>query len=209
MIKNKKLFVHFGGSYSGPAPKEFLNFDSSPTLIFERIPLIGRLYKRNKEFFPLNVMYGDIVKGLPLEENSVEGIYCSHVLDHLALIEFRKSLRNIYKLLKKEGIFRAVLPDMKIYSIKYSKNEITSIEFLKATGLGTLNRNRSLKEMLINNFGNSKHLWMWDFQSIEKELLECGFNKVRKAFFNDSLKEEFKMVETESRWKDQPVMVLK
>ena len=81
--------------------KEFLNYDSSPTLIYERIPLIGKLYKKNKEFFPSNVMYGDIVKGLPLEENSIEGIYCSHVLEHLALNELKKSLRNIYKLLKK------------------------------------------------------------------------------------------------------------
>ena len=182
MTKNKKLFVHFGGSYAGPAPKEFLNFDSSPTLRFERIPLIGKLFKKNKEFFPLNVMYGDIVKGLPLEENSVEGIYCSHVLEHLALNELKISLKNVYKLLKKQGIFRAVLPDMKSHSIKYSNGEITSIDFLKKTGLGTLNRNRSFKEMLINHFGGSKHLWMWDFQSMKKELLECGFIKCKRSF---------------------------
>ena len=206
MIKNKKLFVHFGGSYAGPAPKEFLNYDSSPTLIFERIPFIGRLYKKNKEFFPLNVMYGDIVKGLPLEENSVEGIYCSHVLEHLALNELKISLKNVYKLLRKEGIFRAVLPDMKSHSIKYSKGEITSIEFLKSTGLGTLNRNKSFKEMLTNHFGGSRHLWMWDFNSMKKELLECGFVDVREAVFNDSLIKEFKLVETEGRWKNEPVI---
>ena len=51
MIKNKELMVHFGGSYAGPAPKEFLNYDSSPTLRFERIPLIGKLYKKNKGTF--------------------------------------------------------------------------------------------------------------------------------------------------------------
>ncbi len=206
MTKDNKLFVHFGGSYAGPAPKEFLNFDSSPTLRFERIPLIGKLYKKNKEFFPLNVMYGDIVKGLPLEENSVEGIYCSHVLEHLALNELKISLKNVYKLLKKKGIFRAVLPDMKSHSIKYSNGEISSIDFLKKTGLGTLNRNRSFKEMLINHFGGSKHLWMWDFQSMKKELLECGFIEVREASFNDSLNQEFKLVETESRWKNEPVI---
>ena len=206
MIKNKKLFVHFGGSYAGPAPKEFLNFDSSPTLIFERIPLIGKLYKKNKEFFPPNVMYGDIVKGLPLRENSVEGIYCSHVLEHLALNELKKSLRNIYKLLKKEGVFRAVLPDMKSHSIKYSKGEITSIEFLKATGLGTQSRKRSFKEMIINHFGGSRHLWMWDFDSMKKELLESGFTKVREASFNDSSNELFKLVETKHRWTNEPVI---
>ena len=35
MKKIENIFVHFGGSYSGPAPVEFLNYDSSPTLRFE------------------------------------------------------------------------------------------------------------------------------------------------------------------------------
>ena len=192
MVKSKEIFVHFGGSYAGPAPKEFLNFDSSPTLRFEKIPLIGKLYKKNKSYFPKNVIYGDIVKGLPLDENSIKGIYCSHVLEHLALNELRKSLKNVYKLLKKNGVFRAVLPDMKSHSIKYANGEISSIEYLKATGLGTLNRNKSFKELIINHFGGSKHLWMWDFSSMKTELLNCGFLKIREASFNDSLNEEFK-----------------
>ena len=50
MKENKDIFVHFGGSYSGPAPKEFLNYDSSPTLRFERLPLIERLSKKIKFF---------------------------------------------------------------------------------------------------------------------------------------------------------------
>ena len=33
MIKEDDIFIHFGGSFSGPAPKEFRNFDfSSPWL---------------------------------------------------------------------------------------------------------------------------------------------------------------------------------
>ena len=60
--------------------------------------------------------------------------------------------------------------------------------------------------MLINHFGGSKHLWMWDFESMKKELIECGFVEVREAFFNDSSKEEFKLLENESRWKDEPVI---
>ena len=206
MIKNNDILVHFGGSYSGPAPKEFQNYDSSPTLRFEKIPFIGKLYKKNSTFFPSNVMYGDVVKGLPLKKNSVKIIYCSHVLEHLALNEFRKSLKNVYQILKKEGIFRAVLPDMKIHSIKYSNGEISSIDFLKATGLGTLNRSKSFNEMIVNHFGGSKHLWMWDFESIKKELLDCGFREVREASFNDSPYKEFKLVETESRWINEPVI---
>lgn len=206
MKKIENIFVHFGGSYSGPAPVEFLNYDSSPTLRFEKIPFIGKTFKKNKSFFPINVMYGDIIKGLPLKNNTVKGIYCSHVLEHLALLELRKSLRNVYKILQKGGIFRAVLPDLKQYSMKYTNGEINSIEFIKLTGLGTIDRKRSLREILKNNFGASRHLWMWDFDSLKKELFESGFKEVREANYNDSIYEEFKLVETESRWKDEPVI---
>ena len=206
MKKKEDIFVHFGGSYSGPAPKEFLNFDSSPTLRFERIPLIGKTFKKNKNFFPSNVKCGDIIKGLPLQNNTIKGVYCSHVLEHLSLLDLRKSLKNVYKILKKGGIFRAVLPDLRQYCFQYTKGEIDSVDFLKLTGLGTVDRKRSLKEILKNHFGGSRHLWMWDFTSLTNELYSCGFEEVREADFNDSIYEEFKLVETESRWKNEPVL---
>ena len=206
MIEEDDIFIHFGGSFSGPAPKEFRNFDSSPTLIVEKIPFFGKIYKKNENFFPSNVKYGDIVKGLPFKDNSVKGIYCSHVLEHLALNELRKSLKNILKMLKKDGIFRAVLPDLKSYCVQYCNNEISSVDFLKSTGLGTVNRTKSIKEMLINHYGGAKHLWMWDYSSLKKEILDCGFVKFRKAKFNDSCFDEFKLVETKHRWTSEPVI---
>ena len=41
-----KTYVHFGGSWCGPAPYEFDNFDASPTLRLERLPLIGLLVNK-------------------------------------------------------------------------------------------------------------------------------------------------------------------
>jgi hypothetical protein len=35
-------------------------------------------------------------------------------------------------------------------------------------------------------FGRSKHLWMWDYKNIEKELAAAGFVGIRRAEFNDS-----------------------
>ena len=55
------------------APSGWKNFDVSPTLRFERLPLIGRLYSKNQQRFPENVEYGDIVKGIPLPNESQAG----------------------------------------------------------------------------------------------------------------------------------------
>ena len=97
-------YVQYGCGYS--APLGWRNFDASPTLRFERIPLIGRLYKKNKFRFPDNVEFGDIVKGLPIPHDSVKAVYCSHILEHLSLEDFRQAILNTHNILKKGGCFR-------------------------------------------------------------------------------------------------------
>ena len=76
------------------APNEWLNFDASATLKWERIPLIGGISSKNAQRFPANAKPGDIVKGLPVPPACCAGIYASHVLEHLALEDFHAALRN-------------------------------------------------------------------------------------------------------------------
>ena len=79
-------YIQYGSGWC--APKGWRNFDASPTLRFERIPILGRLYTENQERFPKNVEYGDIISGLPVSDNSCQVVYCSHILEHLALEDF-------------------------------------------------------------------------------------------------------------------------
>ena len=65
-----KGYVQYGCGFTAPA--EWVNYDASPTLRFERLPVLGKLYTRNKQRFPDNVKYGDIVKGLPEKADSCD-----------------------------------------------------------------------------------------------------------------------------------------
>ena len=58
-----KKYVQYGCGLS--APKEWLNYDVSPTLILQKTPLLSSVLKLDTAF-PDNVLYGDIVKGLPI-----------------------------------------------------------------------------------------------------------------------------------------------
>lgn len=99
------------------APKSWRNFDISPTLRLQKIPLAAALLqRRGMPKWSDNVEYGDIVAGLPVERNSCKAVYCSHVLEHLALDDFRRALRNTYLYLEPGGIFRFVLPDLEYYA---------------------------------------------------------------------------------------------
>lgn len=48
---------------------------------------------------------------IPFEDNSVECIYCSHVIEHIENIYVQKLFRECFRVLKKDGVFRIVCPD--------------------------------------------------------------------------------------------------
>lgn len=190
------------------APDGWLNFDASPTLRMERIPVVGKalsaLLKRNAAPFPDNVRYGDIVRGLPMAEQSCCGIYCSHVLEHLSLDDFRIALGNTRTLLKSGGIFRLVLPDLAFYIREYQgANSLTAaLDFMRSSGLGEQHRNRGIKGLAGEVLGNSRHRWMWDYPSIEAELKKAEFTHIRPAAFGDSADPKFHEVERWERWEN-------
>lgn len=201
------LYVNYGCGKM--APESWTNFDASPTLRMQNILVLGSIFKNNQEtVFPSNVKYGDIVKGLPLEENSCDGIYCSHVLEHLSLNDFMQALKNTYRVLKPGGIFRCVVPDLETYARDYitaldAGDDNASIDFVGHRSLfGQKSRTRGLKAIVSNYYGNSRHLWMWDKHSLKKALSEAGFVDVRDCEFNDSTDEMFKEVEQESRFRE-------
>ena len=192
--------LQYGSGFSGPA--SWRNFDASPTLLFERLPVIVRLYTKNEARFPESVEYGDIIKGLPVAPNSYKGVYCSHVLEHLSLNDFRVALSNTYKVLQPGGTLRLVLPDLEHSARQYLSNSSNdaAYSFMRETYLGLESRPHNLKAFVVSWHGNSQHLWMWDYKAITLELLNAGFIEVRRASFGDSLDIKFLEVEDKSRW---------
>ncbi len=98
------------------------------------------LMVRNGAFrYPVRyIEYADVAKGLPVSANSAKAVYCSHVLEHLALREFRAAIRNTYSYLASGGRFRLVLPDIEYLVREYmadSSPEAVS-HFMESTRLG-------------------------------------------------------------------------
>lgn len=201
---SKQQFVQFGCGLSSPT--EWLNFDSSPALRLQKLPVVGKLipsgpYGR----FPKNIMFGDIVKGLPVPNNSVELLYCSHILEHLTLNEFSQALNNCYRCLQPGGIFRLVLPDLEFMAQQYvnSTSPEAASEFMRVTWLGKEHRKRDLLAFFKEWLSCSQHMWMWDFKSLSLELEKVGFKNIRRAYFGDSGISAFNEVEDLQRWKNE------
>ncbi len=195
-----KKYVQFGAGLCGPDGWE--SFDVSPTLWLQRLPVFGGLFNTFGPRFPANIRYGDIVAGLPLRVESCHAIYCSHVLEHLSLNDFRKALVNTHSYLVPQGHFRFVLPDLEQLAKDYlaDSSSDAALHFMRQSFLGQEVRRRGIAGLLRASFCNSNHLWMWDFKAISVELLNAGFDSIRRAEIGDGGDAMFDAVEDPDRW---------
>ena len=201
--------VHYGcGHY---APDGWLNFDASLTLKVERLPVVGKMIKKNFQRFPENVMFGDIVRGLPVPAASVDSVYASHVLEHLSRTGMLEALKNTFSMLKPNGTFRLIVPDLEARARRYI-NDIGSRHdandwFIRAACLGRETDPRGVVQHASEFLGRSKHLWMWDYPSMKAVLELVGFVSVRRCNIGDSGLREFESVERHDRFYDEALNI--
>lgn len=203
------LYVHYGCGYC--APEGWLNFDCSPTLRIERLPLLGRVLGRlsgNAERFPDQVKVGDIRRGLPVPEGGVRAAYASHVLEHLSLEDCRAAIASTYRMLAPGGVFRLIVPDLLERARRYvAAAEAGSAEaagtFMQSCYLGAETRPRSALRQLRSMIGNSAHLWMWDEHAMTAELERAGFVAIRRCALGDADDRMFDRVEHPDRFHDR------
>ena len=198
------VYVQFGCGVC--APHNWINFDAGPAFWIEKyLPFLkSALINRGFPDYPANIRYGNVVKALPIPRESAGGIYSSHVLEHLALNEFRQTLRNVYSYLIPGGTFRAVLPDLEWLV----KNYVVSLEasaaswFMRESDLGVEAQKGGVSGILKRVFGRSAHLWMWDYKNLAGELEAAGFTDIRRAQYADNSDPRFQEVEQPDRWKN-------
>jgi SAM-dependent methyltransferase len=209
-MSDRKLYVQYGCGFT--TADGWLNFDSSPTLRIERIPIAGSalsaFFSGNSQRFPAVVQYGDICKGLPVADSSMLGCYASHVLEHLSLEDLREALTNTFRMLAPGGVFRLIVPDLLGRASRYvgeagCASPDAATQFIRSTLLGHESRPRTPMQYLRHLLGGSMHLWMWDFPSMSAELSRAGFVDIRKCEFGDASDPMFAKVENKERFFDE------
>ena len=197
---NKAVYIQYG---SGPkAVNGWINFDASLTLKLQKVLPIKK-FMGNKAIFDEDVRYGDIVKGLPVADNSVTGLYCSHILEHIHRDNIEVALENSYRILKPDGIFRLVVPDLFWRAQQYfdhaRESEAADI-FQKRLLLRSTKAPKGLESRLRAVFGLSMHQWMYDEALMTNLLQMAGFINVRRCNFGDCTDEFFSKVELKDRF---------
>lgn len=172
------------------------------------MPLVGALAGiLGKRLFPKNIVFGNIVHGLPIADNSADAAYSSHVLEHLGRDDAEIALVNTFRMLKPGGVFRMIVPDLQWRAARYlhdqkARDDKAADVFIASLHMGVRGRPRGLLAPLRATFGNSRHYWFYDAALMTELLSKAGFVNIRRCTFHDSSDQMFRSVEAMDRFFD-------
>ena len=169
--------------------KGWKNLDNSYSIRLSRIPLLpefllktGLILQAQFDFIQFvrmhDIEYGDILKGLAIEESSAEVLYSSHVLEHLDQTEVEIYLKEALRILCPGGILRLAVHDLEFIINKY--NRINDADAFVDDIYLSQPRPRTFSQRLrATVVGARNHQWAYDGASLSKLLLKNGFVEPR------------------------------
>jgi len=146
----------------------------------------------------------DICAGLPFANESMEGIYTEHCLEHLSLAQVQTIFAEAKRILKPNGILRIIVPDVEMYLRTYVRqidgDASTRFPYQKAeetnpTWTPLQSVNRIFYQDRESAFG---HQIMYDKQLLDRLLRLSGFNNVTCEKFGKG-KDPLLLVDTADR----------
>ena len=138
------------------------------------------------------IMVRDVRKKLPFDDESIDVIYSSHLIEHLRKNEAENVLRECFRVLKKGGLFRLIVPDLELLARNYLKeiektqnsrqkgHYLPSEIFLDMLDLGNEKTRTPFIRMI---FSSGRHRWMYDQFSLTALLASCGFVDIQKRSY--------------------------
>lgn len=136
----------------------------------------------------------DITRGLPFKDQTVEMIFSSHFLEHLTYLESKRFLKECYRVLKKGGKIRLVVPDLDIYIDRYIKRDETFFRneyIIGGKWLGNLTDTFSQLFYSAPEFSNKCHKYCYNYENLSYRLKEAGFTRVTRSGHMSSQWSEF------------------
>ena len=105
------------------------------------------------------------------------------------------------------GLFRLVVPDLHWRAARYlaslAKGDQHAADNLMSTCLlGRRTKSKNLIALVRDHYGNSTHLWMYDFAALKALLEDVGFVGIRRCEFGDASDGMFALVEDHGRFFD-------
>jgi ubiquinone/menaquinone biosynthesis C-methylase UbiE len=188
-------------------PDGWVNVDYALGARLMKIPLFRMLNKKIKLFnldWNEKIYLHDLTKKFPWNDSSIDIVYSSHTLEHFSKNDGQSFLAECYRVLRKDGVIRIVVPDLRHIVIEYIEARIYADDFVEAVGVLYENSNNKLKNKLLP-FLQFPHKCMYDNSRLLKILSEIGFQAASRSAFDSNI-EDIRLVELESRTKNAVIV---
>lgn len=163
------------------------NFDNSFSLRLSKIPLLtdlmyrmGFLEESQYQFVRFarenDIKHGDATTGLPLQQESCEVVYSSHMLEHLDRTGADKFFKEAYRVLCPNGIIRIAVPDIKKQIEQYNSSGDADA-FIESMHVCVPHPTSMAQKIRLLLVGTRHHQWMYDGNSLSQLLQKHGFKE--------------------------------
>ncbi len=166
------------------AVEGWLNTDITPHIWIARVPGLAWLLYRLRRM-PVaryqdhaagcfrRVRYMNLCKRVSMVSERFAFVYSAHVLEHLYADQARFCIQEVYRVLKKGGIFRVCLPDLDQLISSYDARQPDRFCLAMYETAEARSKNQ--------------HHWMYNRHSIESLLSECGFGAIHHRAFRQGV----------------------
>lgn len=195
-LSKKYLGINLGSEYK--TIPEYVGIDGSPLIAIMRKKLIPKSIKKkiysktctsnNREYKifeekikSIPFIHHNLLYGIPLKDKSVENIYTSHFLEHLTEKQGKNILIESFRVLKKGGILRIVIPSIEGEIKKISE---TIMKF-KEGDAKPIQRFLTTSERDISPKNFSLHRRLYGYWEVKEILKKIGFRNITRCKFKE------------------------
>jgi predicted SAM-dependent methyltransferase len=119
----------------------------------------------------------DFGRPLPFPDQSFDGVFCEHVMEHFSLADGERVAREVHRVLRSGGCFRAIVPDAEFVLGRYFD---APEEMVTRRGTG-----EETPMEIVNLYFRQRyeHQFFYDWTTMKKMLLRAGFAVVCRSAF--------------------------
>jgi SAM-dependent methyltransferase len=171
----------------------------------------GPVYPKREDATGGLDMDWNVLWGLPFEDESVDAIFISHVLEHFTYKESLFVLNECHRVLKRAGRMRIVVPDLDLYLGSYCARRE---DFFREPFIAGSEWLGNLTDTFLSNFYSAPacngtwHKYAYNYENLAYRLRQCGFMKVERSQYMKSKWCEFNHADFDSPNPKVPVFSL-
>ncbi len=158
------------------------------------------------------VIYLDVTKPFPFEDNTFDYIFGEHLIEHLTYKQGGRMLYECWRVLKPGGKIRLATPDLETFVGLFNKDKNgMNQRFVKwNTGkfLSKLAKHKIYSATFVINsiFYNHGHKFIYDIKTLNSSLEKAGFKNIVPFSYGESNDEHLRAIESHGKAVDNEEM---